>query len=192
MDSKDSTEELISEDEEMEVDRDVEMEVDRDVMMDSQEEYNSEDKQGGSDNNDDSSNVGEGFRATQNEHGDMMGLSDGEEVWKNDDSHPLDGDNSAGKYYITLIGVTLYRPINDILKIICADTVECENCGKPAYAYCEDCGNSYCQGCSTTRHKMARRRHHMIMRLSGIVPKSTPVCTKTKRPSFVINGELHT
>ena len=39
---------------------------------------------------------------------------------------------------------------------------ECENCSTPATVFCEQCVSSYCDQCSTLRHKHPKRHGHDI------------------------------
>ena len=67
---------------------------------------------------------------------------------------------------------------------------ECENCGKVAYTHCSDCGNHYCQVCSTTRHGVSHRKNHKITRLSLMITAKAFLSASSKEELTPINGKI--
>ena len=47
----------------------------------------------------------------------------------------------------------------------------CDQCLGEANVFCKECNNSYCTSCSLQRHRIGKRKEHLIERLSKMITK---------------------
>ena len=66
-----------------------------------------------------------------------------------------------GDEHETTVATTEFEEVEDI----------CDQCLGEANVFCKECNNSYCTSCSLQRHRIGKRKEHLIARLSKIITK---------------------